>query len=321
MKKTNKTIIEFIPEFFEYLDIEKGLSHNSQTTYFRLINKFEKWLKENNLANLKPFELTNDHIWKYRVYLSQTYNKNNHQPLKKRSINYYLIALRNFLNFFADRDILSLPAEKIKLIKEKTEKSIKFLNLEQIEKLLLAPDITSEIGLRDRAILEVLFSTGLRVAELVNLNQDQIKINNLNDDLEINVIGKGGKIRPVYLSPRSLKALKDYLETRKNDGEKALFINYKGPKAALRRLTTRSVENIVKKYVLKSGISIPASPHTIRHSFATDLLMQGVDLRLVQEFLGHRNIATTQIYTHVTSKKLKDIHSKYHSGERKFSAK
>jgi len=314
MKKTNETIIDLIDEFFEYLDIEKGLSHNSQITYSRFINKFTDWLKNNNLKNLKPHELTSDHLWKYRVYLSQSYNKNKKEPLKRTSVNYYLIALRSLLNYFADRDIQSLPAEKIKLLKEKKEKSIKFLNLEQIKKLLDTPDLSNEIGLRDKAILEVLFSTGLRVSELVSLNRDQIKIENLNEDLEINVIGKGGRIRPVYLSPRALNALKDYFDTRK-DKNNALFINYKGQKP-LNRLTSRSIENIVRKYVIKAGISIPASPHTIRHSFATDLLTQGVDLRLVQEFLGHKNIATTQIYTHITSKQLRDIHKKYHSGEK-----
>lgn len=315
MKKSNKTIIEHIPGFLEYLDIEKGFSHNSQTTYTRLINKFKQWLKDNKLDSLKPYQINSDHIWNYRVFLSRQYNKNTHQPLKKCSINYYLISLRNLLNYFTDRDILSLPAEKIKLIKEKEDKSIKFLSLEQIEKLLSSPDTSNHIGLRDKAILEVLFSTGLRVAELVSLNRNQIKIDNLDNELEISIVGKGGRIRPVYLSSRTLRCLKEYTDIRK-DKDKALFINYRGPKSASRRLTTRSIENIVRKYILKTGISIPASPHTLRHSFATDLLMQGVDLRIVQEFLGHQNIATTQIYAHVTSKKLREIHQKFHSGRK-----
>lgn len=315
MKKSQKPILEHLPEFMEYLDIEKGLSHNSQITYNRLINKFENWLKETKLTTLLPHELTSEHIWQYRVYLSKIYNKNSHQPLKRASINYYLIVLRNLLNYFTDRDITALPVEKVKLFPAKKERSIKFLNLDQIEKLLDAPETSNPSGLRNKAILEVLFSTGLRVAELVSLNRNQIKIENLNEDLEISVIGKGGRIRPVYLSPRSLRALKNYLETRK-DGEKALFINYKGPTSTNHRLTTRSVENIVRKYVIKAGISIQASPHTLRHSFATDLLMQGVDIRIVQEFLGHRNIATTQIYAHVTNRKLKDIHQKFHGGRK-----
>jgi site-specific recombinase XerD len=312
MKKASKPILDFIPQFMEYLDVEKGLSHNSQITYSRFINKFTDWLKENHYTSLLPHELTADHIYEYRVYLSKTYNKNTREPLKRTSINYYLIALRNLLNYFADRDILAVPAEKIKLFPEKKEKNIKFLNLEQIEDLLNAPDVTNIIGLRDKAILETLFSTGLRVAELVSLNRNQIKLTNLNDDLEVNIIGKGNRMRPVYFSPRALTAIKDYLNKRTDD-EEALFISFKGPKSKEHRLTTRSIENIVRKYVNKAGISILASPHTLRHSFATDLLTQGVDLRTVQEFLGHKNIATTQIYTHITNKRLKDIHKKYHS--------
>lgn len=264
MKKSKITILEHLPEFLEYLDMEKGLSHNSQLTYARFIGKFENWLKENNYTPLLPHELTTDHIYKYRVYLSKTYNKNTREPLKRTSINYYLISLRNLLNYFADRDIISLPAEKIKLFPEKKEKSIKFLTIEQIEELLNGPDTTTIIGLRDKAILETLFSTGLRVAELVSLNRKQIRLDNLNEDLEIRVIGKGNRIRPVYLSPRALKAIKDYEDKRKDD-EEALFINFRGPSGRNHRLTTRSIENIVKKYVLKTGVSIPASPHTLRH--------------------------------------------------------
>ncbi|MGB9763014.1 MAG: tyrosine-type recombinase/integrase [Minisyncoccia bacterium] len=312
MQKSQEPIIKHIPLFLEYLDVEKGLSHNSQITYTRFINKFEKWLKDNGYEKLLPHELNTNHIYQYRVFLSKTYNKNTKEPLKRSSINYYLITLRNFLTYFADRDIVALPPEKVKLFPEKKEKNIKFLTLDQIKDLLNAPDTKSIIGLRDKAILETLFSTGLRVAELVSLNRNQIKFNNINENLEINIIGKGNRIRPVYFSSRALKAIKEYLD-RRNDEEEALFINFKGPKSQNHRLTTRSVENIVKKYVNKAGISIPASPHTLRHSFATDLLTQGVDLRTVQEFLGHKNIATTQIYTHITNKRLKDIHEKYHS--------
>lgn len=312
MQQSKEPIIQHIPLFLEYLDIEKGLSHNSQITYSRFINKFKQWLENNGYTSLLPHELTTDHIYQYRVFLSKIYNKHSREPLKRSSLNYYLIALRNLLVYFTDRDIISLPPEKVKLFPDKKDKNIKFLTLEQIKDLLNAPNTNNIIGLRDRAILETLFSTGLRVAELISLNRSQIKLNNLNEDLEINIIGKGNRIRPVYLSPRALKALKNYLDQR-HDEEDALFISFKGPKTQDHRLTTRSVENIVKKYVIKAGISIPASPHTLRHSFATDLLMQGVDLRIVQEFLGHKNIATTQIYTHITNKRLKEIHKKYHS--------
>lgn len=313
MKKDEKSIIEHIRDFLEYLDIEKGLSNKSQETYGRLLKKFIKWLESNNLKSLLPHELTDEHIRKYRVFLSQTINRKTKEPLRRSTQNYYLIVLRNLLNYFADRDIISLPAEKIKLPKLKTEdRVIKFLTLDQIRKLLEAPRTSNITGLRDRAILETLFSTGLRVAELTSLNKEQIKITSETKELEVVVIGKGNRPRPVYFSQRAVKWLKKYLETRK-DKEKALFINYKGPKTASKRLSARSVENIVKKYAILSGVPIFTSPHTIRHSFATDLLTQGVDLRTIQEFLGHKNIGTTQIYAHLTSRKLRETHRKFHS--------
>jgi site-specific recombinase XerD len=221
------------------------------------------------------------------------------------------------LEYFVEKDIATLPPSKIKLARDKSEKEIKFLNLDQIETLLLAPKIDSPQGLRDRAILEALFSTGLRVAELVNLNRDQFKLKTLKGDAEVSVVGKGGKVRTVYFSGRATSWLKKYLEARQ-DFDPALFINYRRGnqiKNTSRRLTTRSIEDIVKKYILISGLPVMASPHTLRPSYATDLLTQGVDLRTVQEFLGHRNIATTQIYTHVTNKRLRDIHKKFHSGQ------
>lgn len=313
MKKTSKTIIQYIPMFLEYLDIEKGLGILSQETYQRLLKKFCFWLEANNFENLKPHQLTSDHIWKFRVFLSRQINKNNRAPLKKTTQNYYLIALRNLLKYFVDQDILSLSPEKVKLAKEKKERTIKFLSLDQVKMLLAAPDRSTLIGLRDSAILETLFSTGMRVAELVNLNREQIKIKKDTQDLEITIIGKGDWPRTVYFSQRAIKALRDYLNKRK-DMDKALFINFKGPKNASRRLSCRSVENIIKRYALKAGLPITTTPHTLRHSFASDLLAQGVDLRIIQEFLGHKNIATTQVYTHVTSKKLRDIHRKFHGG-------
>lgn len=313
MEKSLKPIIEHINDFLEYLDIEKGLSNKTQETYERFLRKFLKWLKINNLEGLLPHELTEEHVRRYRVFLSQTFNKNTKEPLKRSSQNYYLIALRNLLNYFTDRNILSLPAEKVKLAKSKiSDRTIKFLTLDQIKKLLETPKTNNIIGLRDRAILESLFSTGMRVAELVSLNKDQFKITAETKDLEIMIIGKGNRPRPVYFSPRAIRWLREYLKER-NDKEKALFINFKGPRTASKRLSARSVENIVKKYALLSGVPIFTSPHTIRHSFATDLLNQGVDLRTIQEFLGHKNISTTQIYTSVTSRKLREAHRKFHS--------
>lgn len=315
MKKGSKPIIKYTHDFLEYLDIEKGLSNKTQETYNRLLNKFCSWLEENNLQNLKPHQLQDKHIWKYRVFLSRHINKNTKEPLKKSTQNRYLIVLRNLLNFFADRGILSLPAEKIKLAKQPKEKSVKFLNLEQIEKLLLSPDINTLTGLRDRAILETLFSTGTRVAELVNLDRDQIKIKSETKDLEVGIVGKGDQPRTVYFSERAVNWLKKYLETRE-DREKALFIRYKGPKNSPLRLNPRSIENIVEKYTIVAGLPLFTVPHTLRHSFATDLLTKGVDLRTLQEFLGHRSIVTTQIYTHVTSRRLRDIHRRFHGGSK-----
>jgi len=313
MKKDARPIIEHINDFLEYLDVEKGLSNKSQETYQRFLRKFINWLKINNLETLTPHELSEDHIRKYRVFLSQSFNKSTKEPIKRSTQNYYLIALRNLLNYFTDRDIFSLPAEKIKLAKSKSdERMIKFLPVDQIKKLLDTPKTSTLAGLRDRAILETLFSTGLRVAELANLNKEQIKITPETRDLEIVVIGKGNRPRPIYFSKRAVKWVGQYLKTRK-DKEKALFVNYRGPKLAPRRLSPRSVEDIVKKYAILAGVPAFTSPHIIRHSFATDLLMKGVDLKTIQEFLGHKNISTTQIYAHITSKKLRETHRKFHS--------
>ena len=310
----NKTIPGHLIDFLDYCEIEKGLSSKTQENYTRFLRKFFVWLKDNNLSSLSPDKLTPDHIWKYKVYLSRHIDPKSKKTLKKTTQNYYLIALRSLLEFFVEKDIASLPPSKVKLAKDKADKEIKFLNLEQLSRLLSAPDIKTIIGLRDRALLETLFSSGLRVAELAALNRDQLRIKDETRDLEISVVGKGLKIRTIYFSSRAVKALRSYLEQRK-DLDDALFINYKRGSAksdVSRRLTVKSIEDIVKKYVIITGLPVMATPHTLRHSFATDLLNQGVDLRTVQEFLGHSNIATTQIYTHVTNKQLRDIHRKVH---------
>lgn|SRR6056297_365182 len=316
MKKSSQPIIKHIPDFLDYIDIEKGLANKTQENYDRFLKKFTSWLKDNGLEDLKPHELTSEHIWKYKVFLSRTKQPKINKSLKKSTQNYYLIALRVLLNFFADRDIETLPAEKIKLLKESQDKRVHFLNLEQVKKLLTQPDTDTKTGLRDRAMIETLFSTGLRVSELVGLDRDQIPIPKKGlKEVEISIVGKGDHSRTVYLSKRAIKWLKTYLRTRTDDS-KALFINYRGPKGDSRRLTTQSVQRRIKKYAIKAGLSKNTTPHTLRHSFATDLLNQGVDLRVVQEFLGHQNISTTQIYTHVTNKRLKDIHQKFHGGNK-----
>ncbi|MGP8320889.1 MAG: tyrosine-type recombinase/integrase [Methanosarcinaceae archaeon] len=314
----NKTIIEYLVDFLNYLEIEKGLANKTQENYSRFLNKFFIWLTNNNLDKIKPNMLTREHISKYRIFLARHTSKQIKSNLKKSTQNYYLIALRSFLEFFVEKNITSLSPTMIKLAKDKSDKEVNFLKLDQLERFLLAPNINTKIGLRDAAILETLFSTGLRVAELVALNKEQLRIKHSTCDLEIAILGKGLKVRTVYFSKRAVNALRQYIKSRK-DIDKALFINYKPGIEKTnfsRRLTTKSIEDIVKKYVKIAGLPIMATPHTIRHSFATDLLSQGADIRLVQEFLGHRNIATTQIYAHVTNKQLRDVHKKLHSGER-----
>jgi site-specific recombinase XerD len=314
MKKSDKSIIKHIPDFLDYCEVEKGLSNKTQQNYQRYLQKFVSWLKKTKKDDSLPHELTAEDIWAYRLYLSR-YTDQKGRPLKKVTQNYYLIALRALLGYFTAKDLVSLPADKIVLPKsDKGEKTVKFLNLEQIEKLLLAPKTKKPAGLRDRAILESLFSTGLRIAELVALNREQFT--NIRDkkDLELGVIGKGGHPRTVYFSERALSWVKKYLETRR-DKDKALFIHYRAREDSEARLTARSIERLVKKYAVLAGVPIFTTPHTLRHSMATDLLTQGVDLRAIQEFLGHRNIVTTQIYTHVTNKRLRDIHRQYHSGK------
>ncbi len=313
MKKSDRSITSYINDFLDYCEVEKGLSENTQRNYKKYLQKFIYWLKETNKENLKPHELTSEDIWNYRLFLSR-YKGNKNKGLKKITQNYYLIALRALLSYFSTRDIVCLPSDKISLPKDaKKEKTVKFLNLEQIKKLLEVSNTRTKIGLRDKVILETLFSTGLRVAELVALNREQFQNIRNKKDLELSIIGKGDYPRTIYFSERALSWLKKYLETRENK-EKPLFIHYRSRKNTSPRLTARSIERIVKKYSIKAGIPVFTTPHTLRHSYATDLLTQGVDLRIIQEFLGHRSITSTQIYTHVTSKRLRDIHRKYHSG-------
>jgi site-specific recombinase XerD len=314
MKKSDKKIIDHIPDFLDYCEIEKGLADKTQENYKRYLQKFIQWSKGAKKADLKPHELTSEDIWAYRLYLSRFQDEKGH-TLKKVTQHYYLIALRALLGYFTAKDIVSLPADKISLPKDaKKEKTVKFLSLDQIEKLLLSPNTKEDAGLRDRAILESFFSTGLRIAELVALNREQFANINNKKDLELSIIGKGSRPRTVYFSERAFSWVKKYLETRK-DKEKALFIHYRARKDAEGRLTARSIERIVKKYAIQAGVPVFTTPHTLRHSYATDLLTQGVDLRSIQEFLGHQSIITTQIYTHVTNKRLRDIHRKFHSGK------
>jgi site-specific recombinase XerD len=325
MQNSSKPIKEHLQDFLDFCEVEKGLRKNTQENYKNYLGKFFNWLDQTKNISILPHQLASEHIWDYRLYLSRTPSPATGKLLSKGTQNYYLIALRALLGYFVAKDILSLPPDKIALAKaDRGLKSIKFLTLEQIGKLLSSVEPKDDISIRDRAILESFFSTGLRIAELVSLNLEQFENIKNKKDLELGIIGKGGKPRTVYFSERALDHIREYLEIRnnaKNMNSKALFINFSparqqaGEKKdnADIRLTPRSIERIVKKYALLSGIPIFTTPHTLRHSYATDLMNQGVDLRSIQEFLGHSNIATTQIYTHVTNKRLRDIHHQYHS--------
>jgi len=327
MQNSTKPIKEHLQDFLDYCEIEKGLKKNTQENYKKYLEKFFHWLDQDKLSSLLPHQLTPDHIWAYRVYLSRTPSPATGKLLSKGTQNYYLVALRGFLAYFVAKDVPSIPPGKIVLPKgDKGQKSIKFLNIDQVGKILSSIDPKDDITIRDRAILEAFFSTGLRIAELCALDAEQFQAILKKDPtslklrgagMELGIIGKGGKPRVVYFSERSLNFIRKYLEIRNNikhANQKALFINFRDSKDnSDARLTPRSIERMVKKYALLSGVPIFTTPHTLRHSYATDLMNRGVDLRSIQEFLGHSNIATTQIYTHVTNKRLRDIHHQFHS--------
>ena len=313
----SKPIIQHTNDFIEYCEVEKGLSSTTGKNYARFLQQFFAWLKKSNLEKLEPQELTEDHIWRYRVWLSRLPNQTRKMStgLNTSTQSRYLIALRGLLGYFHERNIPCLPTEKIKLPKERRERQVKFLQLEHLEALLTAPNERIQSGLRDRAILETLFSTGLRVAELAALDRKHLAGSKTKKDFEMSVIGKGNYPRTVYFSERALYWIKKYLDARTDD-DPALFVRFKGPTRSSLRLHVRGIELLVQKYSKLSGIPVLATPHTLRHSFATDLLNNGVDIRMVQEFLGHRHIATTQVYTHVTSKRLRDIHREFHGGNK-----
>jgi len=281
-------------EFLEHIEIEKGRSVKTVENYARYLERFLAFSKAKN-----PDDITNETVRKFRLWL-------NRQPalggtLKSKTQNYYLIALRMFLKYLAKRNIKSLPPGQIELARV-GERQLDLISQEELERLLLAPDGNDLRTLRDKAILELLFSTGLRVSELCSLPRD------LNwRSPEISVRGKGGKVRLVFVSDTAREAVKKYLAARK-DMEEALFLSNKNT-----ILTRRSVERIVKFYAIKAGISKNVVPHSLRHLFATDLLRNGADLRSVQALLGHANIMTTQIYTHVTDKHLREIHQNFHA--------
>ena len=314
----SKSVSAHIDDFLEHLEIEKNSSKLTIRDYRHYLKTFAAWYspaEAKGEGSGKSIEkLTLPEVRKFRVYLANKTDDKG-RTLKKVTQNYYVIALRSLLRYLIKNDIPTLEPSKIDLPKTES-RSLKFLEREQIERMVTMPDTSIEAGVRDRTILEVLFSTGLRVSELVKLNHEQINL----ERREFGVIGKGGRARVVFISDRAAEWIARYLNKR-TDVFKPLFIRYargtdEEDDGENMRLTVRSVERIVKKYTKMAKLPVDATVHTLRHSFATDLLTNGADLRSVQEMLGHKNIATTQIYTHVTNKQLRDVHKAFHSGNK-----
>ncbi len=292
-------------EYLEYLEIEKSRAAKTIENYGRYLNRFIRFAKIDNVGGV-----TEELIRQYRLHLNRVTDERG-ESLKHVTQNYHIIALRNFLKYLAKRQIKSVAAERIELGKQE-DRQVSFLEPEELERFLKGPQGNELAVLRDRAILNMLFSTGMRVSELCSLNRDTVDLNRG----EVTVRGKGGKIRPVFLSDDAREHTKIYLAKRP-DTDEALFIRIPNRRVLARtidlRLTPRSVQRIVARYAVKAGImGKQVSPHTLRHSFATDLLRGGADIRSVQALLGHSSVTTTQIYTHVTDKGLRDVHKKFH---------
>lgn len=302
-------------QFLEYLEIERNRSKLTLRNYDHYLKRFVKFCQKYGVED--PADIDLELVRSFRLFLNR-YEENGH-PLKMVTQNYHLIALRSFFKYLSKRDIKTLAAEKIELPKPPS-RQVEFLEHAEVENLIEATQEEKDklTRLRDRAILEFLFSTGLRISELINLNKESINLKKR----EFSVKGKGDKIRLVFLSDRAIKALEEYLEAR-SDNSRALFIRHdhkdsvekqmKSMNEKATGLTARTVQRIMKKYGKLAGIMKNISPHTLRHSFATDLLTNGADIRAVQELLGHASISTTQIYTHLTNRRLKDIYDKFHN--------
>lgn len=296
---------ELIMDFIEALEVERGRSQRTAETYHLYLERLIEFG-----GDITVDKITSEHIRKYRLWLNR-YENSNGETLSKITQSYHLIALRSFLTYCSRREIETLTPEKIELPRV-SRKQVSFLDAEEVERLIQAIDTNTPSGLRDRAIVELLFSSGLRVSELCNLNRDHINLKRG----EFMVRGKGQKDRPVFVSPEATEWLATYLAAR-TDSALPLFIRYSGFKTGddrgeSFRLSPRSVQRAVSQYAKLAGITKHVSPHTLRHSFATDLLMNGADLRSVQSMLGHSNISTTQVYTHVTDQHLQEVHRKFH---------
>ncbi len=305
---------DLINDFLEHLEVEGGRSKKTTENYRLYLERFyEIALEILGKESMKPSEITRELLRKYRLKLNRYGTENGSDDLKTITQAYHLIALRGFLKYLARREIKSLDPSLVDL-PHVVRKQVTFLHYDEVEDMLNEIDTSTESGLRDRAIIELLYSGGLRVSELVGLNRDSINL----ERREFMVRGKGSKDRPIFISEACADRVQDYLDAR-TDSLPALFLNNSRNLQAVdtsgnyRRITARSVERIVEKYARLAGITKKVTPHTLRHSFATDLLMNGADLRSVQSMLGHADISTTQVYTHVTDKHLKEIHDKFHS--------
>jgi site-specific recombinase XerD len=295
---------DLVTDFLEHLEIEQNRSQKTIANYDHYLQRLVQFTDDCDIA-----KLDNEMVRQWRINLNRLKDDRG-QELSKTTQNYHLIALRSLLKYLAKRDIKALDSAKIELAKV-ARPQVTFLDGAEVERLVSAINTANPVGLRDRAVIELLFSGGLRVSELVGLNIDHINL----ERREFMVRGKGQKDRPVFISDQAADWIGRYLATRK-DAFKPLFIHYSGSQSAdddmYTRLTVRSVQRLVKRYALAAGITKDVTPHTLRHSFATDLLQAGADLRSVQGLLGHANISTTQIYTHVTDPQLKSVHQRFH---------
>ena len=316
----SKRLDDLVDDFLQYCEVEKNLSPGTVKMYHFYLKGFYHWLSGVSQSNVVSYkDVTQDTVRDFRVYLNRKETQR-HSTLKRNTQNRYLTAIRSFLRYlivergFDD----ALPPDKV-ILGKSDPRVPKFLSQNEMEDLFKVQDLNKKSGIRDRCILELLFSTGLRISELCALNVDDMSPQVL-ERREFSVIGKGRKVRTVYLSDSAVEWLKKYSATRK-DRFRPLFVRYSGkameevdPEGQSLRLTPRSVQRMVKKYSRSAGLSKDVTPHVLRHSFATDLLIAGADLRSVQELLGHSDVSTTQIYTHVTNKQLREVHHKYHGG-------
>lgn len=308
-------ISELVADFLESLEIEKGRSTKTVENYGLYLARFIGLITEDfeGQEMIKPSDITPEILRRFRLKLNRFSDNQNKERLSALTQSYHLIALRGFFKYLAKRGIKSLDPSLIDLPRA-AKKQVTFLHFDEIERLLAEIPLDTESGLRDRAIIELLFSGGLRVSELCSLNRDSINL----ERREFMVRGKGKKDRPIFIDKSTAECIEDYLNMR-TDTLPALFLNNSAnqqiPSTSgdFRRLTPRSIERIVQKYTRLAGITKHVTPHTMRHSFATDLLMNGADIRSVQSLLGHANISTTQIYTHITDPHLKEVHKKFHS--------